>query len=134
MNAVDVTLASYSNYGTTVDLAAPGGDYTRYPANKWWYDMVLSTWSNNSWLSLASYVWACGTSMAAPHVSAVAALILSVNDKLKPITVASIMYLTATDKGESGFDKEYGYGVVNACNAVKLAELTKIMPLNVLAT
>ena len=57
------TKAYYSNYGDWVDIAAPGGD-----AN---YTMILSTGVNNKYLKYQ------GTSMACPHVSGVAALIVS---------------------------------------------------------
>ena len=58
--------ASYSNYGEWVDIAAPGGD-TDYSG-----PAILSTVTNNK------YTFYEGTSMACPHVSGVAALILSV--------------------------------------------------------
>ena len=60
-------LASFSNYGpTTVDLAAPGVD-------------IPSTWPNGYWGIDADYVYMSGTSMAAPHVSGVAALAWSID-------------------------------------------------------
>ena len=121
LNAIDVAFASYSNYGTSIDLAAPGGDFTRYNATGWYLDMVLSTWSAYSWWLPARYVFAAGTSMATPHVSGVAALVLSVDHKLKPEGVASILYTTAIDKGDPGFDKMFGHGLVNAYRAVLLA-------------
>lgn len=58
----DFTRASYSNYGDWVDIAAPGGDAPY---------MVLSTVPGNG------YATKQGTSMACPHVSGVAALIVS---------------------------------------------------------
>ena len=65
--APDLKKAAYSNYGDWVDIAAPGGDIN-YAGQE---SMILSTASNNG------YQWLQGTSMAAPHVSGVAALILS---------------------------------------------------------
>lgn len=74
--------AYYSNYGPWVDLAAPGGDY--YAPSRNSSNQVLSLGLNNT------YAWAQGTSMACPHASGVAALIVSVrggagftNDMLK---------------------------------------------------
>ena len=65
--APDLKKAQYSNYGDWVDIAAPGGDIN-YAEQA---SMILSTASGNG------YQWLQGTSMAAPHVSGVAALILS---------------------------------------------------------
>jgi len=61
--------ASYSNYGTAIDITAPGGDLGI--ANP--YGGVLSTYPRSD----GSYAWIHGTSMACPHVSGVAALVLS---------------------------------------------------------
>ncbi len=58
--------AYYSNYGDWVDIAAPGGDGSYGENGK-----ILSTTPNNT------YSWFQGTSMACPHVSGVAALIVS---------------------------------------------------------
>lgn len=62
--AGDSKLAYYSNYGDWVDIAAPGGDQTRNQA-------VYSTITGNNYGGFQ------GTSMACPHVSGVAALIVS---------------------------------------------------------
>ncbi len=56
---------SYSNYGDWVDICAPGGDSNNT------YGMIMSTIPDNS------YGWSAGTSMACPHVTGVAALVLS---------------------------------------------------------
>jgi subtilisin family serine protease len=58
--------ASYSNSGLNVNVLAPGGAGTGPSTND-----ILSTWNDGS------YAWHAGTSMAAPHVSAVAALLVS---------------------------------------------------------
>ncbi|MER3450286.1 MAG: peptidase S8, partial [Chloroflexota bacterium] len=57
--------------------------------------------------------------MAAPHVSAVAALVLSVRPRFCPDTIASILFQTADDLGSPGWDQYYGYGLVNAYRAVR---------------
>lgn len=66
---------SYSNYGDWVDIAAPGGDsgYNQVEGTQFCSAMILSTVPGGGY---SSYKWA-GTSMACPHVSGVAALLLS---------------------------------------------------------
>jgi subtilisin family serine protease len=61
--------ASYSNFGNWVDISAPGGDED--PVSGTSKQMVASTVANNK------YGYMAGTSMACPHVSGVAALIVS---------------------------------------------------------
>jgi uncharacterized protein YjdB len=95
--------ASFSNYGTYCDVSAPGVDVTSAaPGNLY---MVMD-----------------GTSMAAPMVTGVIALMLDANPNLKPEQVYNIICATANDIGASGFDKRTGYGVVDAYAAVKAAK------------
>ncbi|MCF6191610.1 MAG: S8 family serine peptidase [Candidatus Hydrothermae bacterium] len=97
------SLAYYSNYGPEQEVVAPGSN-------------ILSTVPFNSYASLS------GTSMATPHVSGVAALILSVNSSLSNQQVRDILRNTATDLGTQGWDERYGYGEVNAFAAVQAAQ------------
>jgi len=112
-------LASYSNYGRShLDFGAPGGDYV-YPGNEdctvagltrpcWVLDFVFST-GNNGWF------WSVGTSMAAPHVAGVAALILSEyggGGSLTPAQLEAELRARADDLGEPGNDPMYGMGRV----------------------
>jgi serine protease len=83
--------AYYSNYGTLVDLAAPGGDQSGGSANG-----ILSTLNTGATGPAAdSYAYYQGTSMATPHVAAVAALMLSANPSLTPDQVESMLKSTA---------------------------------------
>jgi subtilisin family serine protease len=60
------------------------------------------------------YAWFPGTSMAAPHVSAVAALVWSARPTMKPDEVREVLERTAKDLGEEGHDARYGHGLVQA--------------------
>jgi len=108
-------ITSYSNYGTTIDLAAPGGELS------WWDDTggVLSTYRGENG---EPYQSSQGTSMAAPHVSGVAALMLSANPSLTSAELQSILETTALDLGVPGKDTFYGHGLVDAAAAVREAK------------
>ncbi len=95
-----------SNYGLTVDLAAPG-------------DEILSTgWYNQD--PFNHYFTVSGTSMAAAHVSAVAALVLQLDDSLKPAEIKSILVESA-DRIPSLIGKTKS-GRLNAFAALKKAK------------
>ena len=62
-----------------------------------------------------------GTSAAAPNVTGIASLVLSVNPNLSAAQVRQIMSETAYDLGDVGYDYEYGHGLVNADASVRRA-------------
>ncbi len=107
--------AEYTNYGQSlITFAAPGGNDLLYPNGYWYYDMILSPSYGTG-----SYTWADGTSMAAPHVAGVAALIIqSHGGSLSPAKVEAILRSSADDLGKPGNDDYYGQGRVNAYKAV----------------
>ncbi len=108
-------LASYSNYGRSViDVAAPGGDFMSYPEPTWMFDMVLSSGDRQN-----GYYFAAGTSMAAPHVSGLAALIVGRYGKMQPAQIQAIIEKSADDILKPGADAETGRGRINALKALQ---------------
>jgi serine protease len=123
----DESIASYSNFGSSIDLAAPGGDLSVDQNRDGYADGVLQNTFNPSTKNMGDfgYYFFQGTSMAAPHVSGVAALVASVllqqGDSAHPDTIRSILQSTARDKGPTGVDIYYGHGIVDAAAAVSAA-------------
>ena len=108
--------ASYTNYGKSlVALAAPGGDAVcedGYP-----YDMVLSCGAGGP--TSYSFYFSAGTSMAAPHVAGVAALIIGkAGGQMNPVAVQQQLFKTADKIDGNGVSAYYGNGRVNAYRAV----------------
>jgi serine protease len=104
--------ASYSNFGATVEVAAPGGSGG--------VNSVLSTLNAGTTTPGAdSYALYNGTSMATPHVSGVVALMLSVKPTLTPDQVTSILQSTA--RAFPATCSQCGSGIVNASAAVDAA-------------
>ncbi len=120
----------YSNYGygengSTLDIVAPGGDKHVDQDGDGFSDGILQ----------GTYAFTCsdaprdyehfaycyyqGTSMATAHVSAVAALILSVYPALTADQVRRVLACSARDLGPPGNDLEYGAGLVQAYAALR---------------
>lgn len=115
VSATDINnnVASFSSRGPEVDLAAPGVS-------------IYSTYKGTGYATLS------GTSMAAPHVTGAAALLLSaalvnpvlcdtiaIDGKCDPDEVQAKLQSTATDLGAAGYDTLYGWGLVNAFSATQ---------------
>jgi subtilisin family serine protease len=104
-------LASYSNYGAAVDIAAPGGDCpptgTCYNQYFIYNDGILEGFTSGA----AAYYWMAGTSMATPHVSAVAAWVFAMHPDWTPGDVRSWLKTTAEVIGSR---QQFGHGMVNA--------------------
>ncbi len=116
--------ASFSNFGDGLDLVAPGY-------------LIKSTVPADS----GYYAYCSGTSFAAPHVSGVVALMLSVNPSLTPYKIREILRSTAKKINTSqynytnGWNEYVGYGLLNACAAVMKAKEAEISgPANICDT
>jgi thermitase len=105
--AVSSTSASdsrsgFSNYGNWISLAAPG-------------ESILTPSRGGG------YSYHSGTSLSTPIAAAVAALVLSVNPSLAKSGLVNLMEQNTDDLGDPGFDPYFGWGRVNAFNAVSAA-------------
>jgi thermitase len=94
-------LASFSSYGSHLDVAAPGVN-------------IVTT-------GLDGYVSASGTSFAAPVVAGTVALMGSVNGQLSNVQLVDLLKKNAVDLGAPGFDNYFGHGRVDAYRAVNAA-------------
>jgi len=124
----DDTIADYSNRGPRdddgdddpydelkPDVVAPGTD-------------IMSCRYSEIGQAGVGYVEMTGTSMACPHVSGIVALMLEANPNLTPDKIKKILRESAEQRGvpydknlSKRYSTEYGWGIVDAYNAVKLA-------------
>jgi serine protease len=119
----------YSTIGSYIELAAPGGDFSRGGALGGILQQTLDLDLVETWAGPVSryaaprfdafaYFYFEGSSMATAHVSGLAALLAS-QGITDPKAIEAILKQSATDLGASGRDDEYGYGLVNARAALR---------------
>jgi subtilisin family serine protease len=111
--APSLSPATYSSFGSTVDIAAPGGERA-YGDEYGVWSLVWDFQNGGPWYE--SYQ---GTSMATPHVSGIAALVLAANPGLTATQLRARLLDHATDLGAPGRDDVYGEGLVNANASVR---------------
>ena len=139
-STLDKRRAPYSNYGTWISLAAPGGNTATDLNGDGKPDGILSTVASDASQPIAyDYVIWQGTSMAAPHVAGVMALMKALAPNLSPAQIDQLLRDGALtdDLGAAGHDDQFGYGQINAYQAVLAAANAAgnpIDPVPVLAT
>jgi len=120
-NDPDWPIADFSSRGPTYctpdgseaikpDIAAPGVN-------------VRSSWPGSGYYSLD------GTSMASPHINGVVALMREVNPNIGVDAIKEIIFQTAYDLGDPGEDNDYGWGMVDAYEAVMHTSLPPEAPI-----
>jgi serine protease len=114
----DRTRAYYSNTGSYIDLVAPGGDLNVDQDGDGFVDGILQQTFDQDHPAVFNYYLIAGTSMAAPHVSAVAGLLVSTGIT-EPDEIREVLQNTAIDLGNPGRDNEYGYGLIDAFAAIR---------------
>lgn len=99
--------ATFSQYGVGLDISAPG-------------QLITSTdRTGSNGYQAGDYVDGLdGTSFASPYAAGVAALVISADPSLTVDEVEQILYSTAVDRGVSGYDTTFGWGFINAYNAL----------------
>jgi serine protease len=119
------SLAYYSNTGNALTLAAPGGDSSQSTTGNGAPDSVYSDIGSfdASGTRQPSFGGMMGTSMAAPHVAGVLALMRYVNPALTPTQVDTLISSgdLTDDLGDVGRDVDFGWGLINARKAVDAA-------------
>lgn len=118
----------YSQYGRALDLVAPGGEMRPgldrngdgYPDGIVQETIKQPDWGFGILIDPSRYYfyWAEGTSVAAPHVAAAAAMVIA-GGITGPADVYRALTRSATDLGHKGRDSRYGYGLLNVAAALR---------------
>ena len=128
--------ADYSNQGRGLDVMAPGGGADQASDDP--ADAALCNHTGGKSIIQQTYVGRGvqrfglprtyeGTSMATPHISAVAALIVAtgvLGPDPSPAAIETRIEQTARDLGQPGYDSRYGWGLVNAAAALQPTPVT----------
>lgn len=125
-SAEDKTLASFSNFGSKIDVVAPGKDIlSTIPVGSVLAKAVPSAMVGTNYMKLS------GTSMATPHVAGLAALILSNHPSWTPDQIRNSIDQKATDLGPKGIDDLYGHGLINPSSSLALLSPPVLPLLNI---
>jgi len=101
-------LASFSNYGDWIEVAAPG--------------VSVYTTANGG-----GYLYGSGTSLSSPIVAGLASLVFSLNPGLTNAQVVNLITSKADDLGTTGFDANFGWGRINVQRTLQAAYSAPVM-------
>ena len=111
--------ASYSQYGEALEVVAPGGDGNDRDGDGYMDGVLQQTFSEGDPTNWDYYWFYTGTSMAAPHVSGLIALLLAQDSVRTQDEIRQILHTTSVDLGDPDWDEEYGYGRIDAYAALQ---------------
>jgi uncharacterized repeat protein (TIGR02543 family) len=97
--------STFSNYNDALDIVAPG-------------EAIVTSGLNNAYFSVS------GTSLAAPQVAGVLGLLIAAYPTFSSTQITDLLINSATDRGILGYDIYYGYGLVNAAEALSIEYIT----------
>ncbi len=113
------SLASFSTYGSGLFAAAPGAS------------ILTADRTGGDGFGSGDTVTLDGTSFASPYAAGVAALVFSRDNSLSPADVQAILEQHSTDYGSPGYDTLYGWGMVNAEDAVLAVDVEPDCPADI---
>jgi serine protease len=113
-------LAPYSSWGKEIDVSAPGGDKSR--GNEFG---VLQNTIDPQDYKKSAYAYFNGTSMAAPHVAGVAALLFSAGGKTPDQVERALFASSRRPAGVQGWSEQFGHGMLDADGALKALKQAK---------
>lgn len=122
----DSNRAPYSNYGSGLDFMAPGGNVDLDQNGDGQPDGIAEQTCIDTACSTFGTFWYSGTSQAAAHVSAVAALLEACG--VSGAGINGVLQKTVSDLGAAGYDPQYGWGLINAQAALASAGCTSSAP------